>query len=248
MQVRLFRPFSAEHFVAALPESCRAVAVMEQTKEPGAAGEPLYLDVVTTTAQAVGRRERRSMPVVVGGRYGLASKDFNPAMVKAVFDELKKPDPRNSYTVGITDDVMHSSLQVDPSYSIEGVEVVRAVFYGLGADGSVGANKNTVKIIAEEAYLYAQRYFVYDSHKSGAQTVSHLRFGLGRSARRTSSARQISWPATNSTSSRGWTSFELRRRAPPSFSTAPLAPKRCGTGCRARFSSRSSTKVSSSLS
>jgi pyruvate-ferredoxin/flavodoxin oxidoreductase len=177
MQVRLFRPFSAEHFVAALPESCRAVAVMEQTKEPGAAGEPLYLDVVTTMAQAVSRAERRSMPVVVGGRYGLASKDFNPAMVKAVFDELRKPDPRNGFTVGITDDVMHSSLQVDPSYSIEGEEVVRAVFHGLGADGTVGANKNTVKIIAEEAGLYAQGYFVYDSHKSGAQTVSHLRFG-----------------------------------------------------------------------
>ena len=177
LQVRLFRPFSAEHLLAALPESCRAVAVLEQTKEPGAVGEPLYLDVVTTLAQAVGRRERRSMPVVVGGRYGLASKDFNPAMVKAVFDELKKPDPKNGFSIGINDDVTHTSLEIDSGYSIEGDDVVRAVLYGLGSDGTVGANKNSVKIIAEEAGLYAQGYFVYDSHKSGAQTVSHLRFG-----------------------------------------------------------------------
>ena len=177
LQVRLFRPFSTAHFLAALPESCRALAVLERTKEPGAPGEPLYLDVVTAIARAVGRRERRSMPIVVGGRYGLGSKDFDPAMAKAVFDELRKPDPAHSFTVGITDDVTHSSLPIDPGFSIEGEEVVRAVFYGLGADGTVGANKNSVKIIAEEAGLHAQGYFVYDSHKSGAQTVSHLRFG-----------------------------------------------------------------------
>ena len=177
LQVRLFRPFSAQHLLAALPENCRAVAVLERTKEAGAPGEPLYLDVVAAIAQAVSRRERRSMPVMVGGRYGLGSKDFDPAMAKAVFDELREPDPRHSFTVGITDDVTHSSLPVDPDYSIEGEGVVRAVFYGLGADGTVGANKNSVKIIAEEAGLHAQGYFVYDSHKSGAQTVSHLRFG-----------------------------------------------------------------------
>jgi pyruvate-ferredoxin/flavodoxin oxidoreductase len=177
LQVRLFRPFSAEHLLAALPGSCRAVAVLERTKEPGAAGEPLYLDVVTTLAQAVGRGERLAMPVIIGGRYGLGSKDFDPAMVKAVFDELGRADPRNGFTVGINDDVTHASLPVDRDYSIEGDEVVRAVFHGLGADGTVGANKNSVKIIAEEAGLYAQGYFVYDSHKSGAQTVSHLRFG-----------------------------------------------------------------------
>ena len=177
LQVRLFRPFSAEHFLAALPEGCRAVAVLDRTKEPGAPGEPLYLDVVATLADAVARGRRRTMPAVVGGRYGLSSRDFTPAMVKAVFDELAKPAPAHGFTVGIIDDVSHTSLDVDPEYSIEADEVVRAVFYGLGADGTVGANKNSVKIIAEDAGLHAQGYFVYDSHKSGAQTVSHLRFG-----------------------------------------------------------------------
>ena len=177
LRVRLFRPFSAGHFLAALPESCRSVAVLERTKEPGAAGEPLYLDVVTTLAQAAARGERRSMPRIIGGRYGLSSKDFNPPMAKAVFDELAKADARDSFTVGINDDVSHTSLDVDPSWSIEPDDIVRAVFYGLGADGTVGANKNSVKIIAEDAGLYAQGYFVYDLHKSGAQTISHLRFG-----------------------------------------------------------------------
>jgi pyruvate-ferredoxin/flavodoxin oxidoreductase len=177
LQVRLFRPFSVDHFLRALPSSCRAIAVLERTKEPGATGEPLYLDVVTTIAQAVARGQRRSMPTIIGGRYGLSSKDFNPAMTKAVFDELQRPDPKNGFTVGITDDVTYTSLTVDAGYSTEGEEVVRALFHGLGADGTVGANKNSVKIIAEEAGLCAQGYFVYDSHKSGAQTVSHLRFG-----------------------------------------------------------------------
>ena len=177
LQVRLFRPFSSSHFLAALPATCRAIAVLEQTKEPGATGEPLYLDVIESLAQAVARNQRLSMPRVIGGRYGLSSKDFNPGMAKAVFDELKKLDPKNSFTVGINDDVSHSSLEVDPGYSINPHDVVQAVFYGLGSDGTVGANKNSVKIIAEDAGLYAQGYFVYDSHKSGAQTISHLRFG-----------------------------------------------------------------------
>jgi pyruvate-ferredoxin/flavodoxin oxidoreductase len=177
LQVRLYRPFSAEHFLAALPESCRAIAVIEQTKEPGAPGEPLYIDTVTTLTQAVAAGERRTMPRVVGGRYGLGSKNFNPAQAKAVFDELKKVEPQNSFTVGIEDDVSHTSLSVHPSFSIEHEEVVRALFYGLGADGTVGANKNSVKIIAEDPAMHAQGYFVYDSHKSGAQTISHLRFG-----------------------------------------------------------------------
>lgn len=177
LQVRLFRPFSAADFLAALPETCRAVAVLEQTKEPGATGEPLYLDVIESLAQALARGQRSTMPKVIGGRYGLSSKDFSPAMVKAVFDELKKPDPRNGFTVGIIDDVSFTSLEVDPNYSIEPTDVVRAVFYGLGSDGTVGANKNSVKIIAEDTDQYAQGYFVYDSHKSGARTVSHLRFG-----------------------------------------------------------------------
>jgi pyruvate-ferredoxin/flavodoxin oxidoreductase len=177
LQVRLYRPFSAPHFLVALPETCRAVAVLDRTKEPGATGEPLYLDIVEVLAQAVSHGQRSLMPKVIGGRYGLSSKDFSPAMVRAVFDELKKPAPKNGFTVGIIDDVSHTSLDFDPSYSIEPDDVVRAVFYGLGSDGTVGANKNSVKIIAEDAGLYAQGYFVYDSHKSGAQTVSHLRFG-----------------------------------------------------------------------
>jgi pyruvate-ferredoxin/flavodoxin oxidoreductase len=177
LQVRLYRPFSAQHFLAVLPASVRAIAVLEQTKESGAPGEPLYLDIVTTLAQALAKGERATMPRVIGGRYGISSKDFTPAMVKAAFDELKKPEPQNSFTLGINDDVSHSSLDVDPAFSIEPPTTTRAVFYGLGADGTVGANKNSVKIIAEDAGYYAQGYFVYDSHKSGAQTVSHLRFG-----------------------------------------------------------------------
>ena len=177
LQVRLYRPFAADAFLAALPDSCRAIAVLEQAKEPGAPGEPLYLDVVTTLAQAHATGKRKTMPRVIGGRYGLGSKNFNPAQVKAVFDALATPDPRHSFTVGIEDDVSHTNLELDPTFSIERDDVVRALFFGLGADGTVGANKNSVKIIAEDPTMYAQGYFVYDSHKSGAQTVSHLRFG-----------------------------------------------------------------------
>ena len=177
VQVRLYRPFSAQHLLAALPASARAIAVLEQAKEPGAPGEPLYLDVVTTLAQHVACGAREGMPHVIGGRYGISSKDFTPAMVKAVFDEMRRPDPKTSFTLGINDDVSRTSLDIDPTFSIEHPATTRAVFYGLGADGTVGANKNSVKIIAEDAGLYAQGYFVYDLHKSGAQTVSHLRFG-----------------------------------------------------------------------
>ncbi len=177
VQVRLFRPFSATHFLAALPVTVRAIAVLEQTKEPGASGEPLYLDVVTTLAQAGADGSRASMPRVVGGRYGLSSKDFPPDLVKAAFDEIARPVPRNGFTLGIVDDVSHTHLDPDPEFRLPLPETVEAVFYGLGADGTVGANKNTAKIIAEDAGLHAQGYFVYDSHKSGAQTVSHLRFG-----------------------------------------------------------------------
>jgi pyruvate-ferredoxin/flavodoxin oxidoreductase len=175
--VHLYRPFSAKHFFAALPESCKAIAVLDRTKEPGATGEPLYLDVVAVLTDAAARGGRSLMPKIIGGRYGLSSKDFDPAQAKAVFDELRAPEPKNGFTVGINDDVMQTSLDVDTDYAIEPDDVVRAVFYGLGADGTVGANKNSVKIIAEDAGRYAQGYFVYDSHKSGAQTVSHLRFG-----------------------------------------------------------------------
>jgi pyruvate-ferredoxin/flavodoxin oxidoreductase len=177
LQVRLYRPFSAAHFLAALPATCLHIAVIEQTKEPGAPGEPLYTDVVTVLAQGFASHQRAAMPRVIGGRYGLSSKNFSPGMAKAIFDELKKAEPKNGFTVGITDDVSLTSLTPDFSFTLENADEVRAVFYGLGADGTVGANKNSAKIIAEDAGRFAQAYFVYDSHKSGAQTVSHLRFG-----------------------------------------------------------------------
>jgi pyruvate-ferredoxin/flavodoxin oxidoreductase len=177
VQVRLFRPFSAAHLLAALPPSASKIAVLEQTKEPGSSGEPLYLEVLAAVSAAVTRGERKSLPLVIGGRYGLSSKDFTPAMVKAAFDELLANKPRHGFTAGIEDDVTHLSLSYDPAFSIEQEQITRAVFFGLGADGTVGANKNSVKIIGEETKLFAQGYFVYDSHKSGAQTISHLRFG-----------------------------------------------------------------------
>ena len=160
-----------------LPQTCRAIAVIEQTKEPGAPGEPLYLDVLASLTCAAAAGRGQSMPRVVGGRYGLSSKDFTPAMAKAVFDELARSESKNGFTIGIDDDVSHTNLAYDPSFSIESSDTIRAVFYGLGSDGTVGANKNSVKIIAEDAGLHAQGYFVYDSHKSGALTISHLRFG-----------------------------------------------------------------------
>ncbi|MDW8326698.1 MAG: pyruvate:ferredoxin (flavodoxin) oxidoreductase [Anaerolineales bacterium] len=175
LKVRLFRPFSVEHFVRALPATVKAIAVLDRTKEPGAIGEPLYQDVVTALNEDPGDLQTR--PVVIGGRYGLSSKEFTPAMVKAVFDELRKDKPKNHFTVGITDDVMHTSLNYDPSFSTEDPQTVRCLFYGLGADGTVGANKNSIKIIGEETDYFAQGYFVYDSKKSGSTTISHLRFG-----------------------------------------------------------------------
>lgn len=177
LQVRLFRPFDAAALLAVLPETVRSIAVLEQTKEPGAPAEPMYLDVVATLARAVATGERSFLPRVVGGRYGLSSKDFSPALAKAVFDELERPVPKTGFTLGIDDDVCHTSLPPDPAFPCDPPGAVCAVFYGLGSDGTVGANKNTVKIIAEDAGLHAQGYFVYDSHKSGAQTISHLRFG-----------------------------------------------------------------------
>ncbi|CAN5899899.1 pyruvate:ferredoxin (flavodoxin) oxidoreductase [soil metagenome] len=177
--VRLYRPFSVEHLVEALPRTTRAIAVLDRTKEPGAIGEPLYMDVVAALAEAhaAGRLPLPAFPRVIGGRYGLGSKEFTPAMVKAVYEELARSAPKNHFTVGITDDVSLTSLPLDPSFDIESEKVVRAMFFGLGADGTVGANKNSIKIIAGEPDVYAQGYFVYDSKKSGSQTTSHLRFG-----------------------------------------------------------------------
>lgn len=179
VKVRLYRPFSVEHFIRALPPTVKAIAVLDRTKEPGSAGEPLYQDVVTAIAEAMasGIAPFRAMPRIIGGRYGLSSKEFTPAMVKAVFDELAKDRPKNHFTVGIYDDVTHTSLDFDPDFFIESPDTVRAVFYGLGADGTVSANKNSIKIIGDETDFYAQGYFVYDSKKSGSVTVSHLRFG-----------------------------------------------------------------------
>jgi pyruvate-ferredoxin/flavodoxin oxidoreductase len=178
VKVRLYRPFSMDHLIAALPKSVKAISVLDRTKEPGCAGEPMYQDVITALAEAQSNGKLPfAMPKVVGGRYGLSSKEFTPAMVKAVFDDLKKPAPKNHFTVGINDDVTHTSLAVDYSFSTETDAVKRCLFYGLGSDGTVGANKNSIKIIGEEPRFYAQGYFVYDSKKAGAVTVSHLRFG-----------------------------------------------------------------------
>src|SRR5919112_4397561 len=179
VKVRLFRPLSAEHLLASIPASVKSISVLDRTKEPGAAGEPLYQDVLTAVGESLidGTSPFAGIPRVIGGRYGLASKEFTPAMAKAVFDELKKATPKNHFTVGIRDDVSNTSLDFDPSFSTERADEVRALFWGLGADGTVSANKNTIKIIGEETDNYAQGYFVYDSKKSGAMTVSHLRFG-----------------------------------------------------------------------
>ena len=171
LKIRLYRPFSIQHFVDALPKSCKSVTVLDRTKEPGSAGDPLYLDVVNAMSEA-GKNIK-----VLAGRYGLSSKEFTPAMVKAIFDNMVKPAPKNHFTIGIIDDVTNSHLDYDASFSTEADDVVRAVFYGLGSDGTVGANKNSIKIIGEETSNYAQGYFVYDSKKAGAMTISHLRFG-----------------------------------------------------------------------
>jgi pyruvate-ferredoxin/flavodoxin oxidoreductase len=192
VKVRLYRPFSVEHFLAALPSTVKVIAALDRTKEPGAAGEPLYQDVVTAIHEGMRLEERREKREetsssfyaappfsirVIGGRYGLSSKEFTPAMVKSIFDEMTRLQPKNHFTVGIIDDVTHTSLDYDPNFDIEPDKEVRAVFWGLGSDGTVSANKNSIKIIGEETPNYAQGYFVYDSKKAGARTISHLRFG-----------------------------------------------------------------------
>jgi len=179
VKVRLFRPFSVNDFIAALPKTVKKIAVLDRTKEPGSIGEPLYLDVRSAIGEAMGKKETSfdEYPLIVGGRYGLSSKEFTPAMVKAVFDNLDAEKPKNGFTVGIIDDVTHTSLEVDESFEIGSEGVFSAMFYGLGSDGTVGANKNSIKIIGEQTDNYAQGYFVYDSKKAGAVTISHLRFG-----------------------------------------------------------------------
>ena len=177
VHVRLYLPFEQNAFLEALPATTRHVAVLDRCKSPGATGEPLLHDVVMTLSEAYSAGKRASLPKTIGGRYGLSSKEFTPAMVKGVFDELDKEQPKNRFTVGIDDDISYTSLDYDPAFNIEPDNVISALFYGLGADGTVGANKNTIKIIGDLPDFYAQGYFVYDSKKSGSQTVSHLRFG-----------------------------------------------------------------------
>jgi len=180
IRVRLFRPFSIKHFLAALPKTVKTIAVLDRTKEPGAIGEPLYMDVINALVEsrrlALSEVEGSNI-TIIGGRYGLSSKEFTPAMVKGVLDELSKPEPKNHFTVGIADDVTHTSLEYDPCFSVEHPKTVRCLFFGLGSDGTVGANKNSIKIIGEETRNNAQGYFVYDSKKAVTMTISHLRFG-----------------------------------------------------------------------
>jgi pyruvate-ferredoxin/flavodoxin oxidoreductase len=175
LKVRLFRPFAVDAFLAALPKTVSAIAVLDRTKEPGSISEPLHLDIVSAFHEAISGSQ--PIPKIIGGRYGLSSKEFTPAMAKAVFDELKQPAPKNHFTIGINDDITHTSLPYDANFSTEDPQTVRAVFYGLGSDGTVGANKNSIKIISKRTDNYAQGYFVYDSKKAGSVTVSHLRFG-----------------------------------------------------------------------
>ncbi|MEK7704308.1 MAG: 2-oxoacid:acceptor oxidoreductase family protein, partial [Myxococcota bacterium] len=179
VKVRLYRPFAADAFVKALPATTKKIAVLDRTKEPGAVGEPLYQDVIAALVEqhADGQTPFDRLPVVTGTRYGLSSKEFTPAMVKGVLDAIKADKPQKHTTVGIVDDVSHSSIEYDAAFDTEPKEVFRGIFYGLGSDGTVGANKNSIKIIGEETDNHAQGYFVYDSKKAGAVTVSHLRFG-----------------------------------------------------------------------
>jgi pyruvate-ferredoxin/flavodoxin oxidoreductase len=177
LKVRLYRPFDASAFLAALPATVKSIAVLDRCKEPGANGEPLYKDIVTVLAENAEMLPFAVKPSVIGGRYGLSSKEFTPAMVKGIFDELTKFEPKNHFTIGIDDDVSHTSLSYDAKFSTEDAKTVRALFYGLGSDGTVGANKNSIKIIGDNTPNYAQGYFVYDSKKSGSMTTSHLRFG-----------------------------------------------------------------------
>lgn len=178
IKVRLYRPFSNEHFINAIPKTVKSIAVLDRTKEPGAAGEPLYLDCVNAVSEKFVAGELPfNYPKIFGGRYGLSSKEFTPAMVKSIFDELKKEKPKNHFTIGIIDDVTNTSIDFDESFSVEAKETFKGKFYGLGADGTVGANKNSIKIIGEGTDYFSQGYFVYDSKKSGSMTISHLRFG-----------------------------------------------------------------------
>ncbi len=173
LYVRLFRPFEVKEFINEIPKSVKNITVLDRCKEPGSIGEPLYMDVVNALVEGW----EGTLPKVTGGRYGLASKEFNAAMVKGIFDEMKNVSPKNHFTIGINDDVTHTSLDYDKHFCLDKQHLFRGLFYGLGADGTVSANKNSIKIIGDTTDNYVQGYFVYDSKKSGSLTVSHLRFG-----------------------------------------------------------------------
>ena len=177
LKVRLYRPFDIQRLIRALPASAKSIAVLDRTKEPGAVGEPLYQDVLAAIAESWHTIHNSQMPRIIGGRYGLSSKEFTPSMVLSIYDELERDDPKRHFTIGIHDDVTLTSLKWDADACPEADDVQRSVFYGLGSDGTVGANKNSVKIVGENTPLYAQGYFVYDSKKAGSVTISHLRFG-----------------------------------------------------------------------
>jgi len=215
--VHLYRPFSLAHFAAALPDTVKSIAVLDRTKEHGSLGEPLYMDVVTALAQANAQGIIKNMPVVIGGRYGLSSKEFTPQMVSAIFKELAKATPKPNFTVGIIDDVTHLSLEEDTAFEMSRTDLKTAVFYGLGSDGTVGANKNSIKIIAEATGEHAQGYFVYDSKKAGSTPHRTCVFRQPRSNRCISFKRLISSPATNGISSAPSMCWSAPNRAPRSF-------------------------------
>ncbi len=177
IKVNLYRPFSVKHFINSLPKTIKTIAVLDRTKEPGAVGEPLYVDVLSSIGESRSYFNDNSFPRVIGGRYGLSSKEFTPGMIKAVFDEMNKDMPKNHFTIGINDDITYTSLEFDKNFSIEPIDRTRAIFYGLGSDGTVGASKSSIKIIGKETNNYVQGYFVFDSRKAGSLTISHLRFG-----------------------------------------------------------------------
>ena len=178
VKVRLYRPFSIEHFINALPKTTKSIAVLDRTKEPGSSGDPLYLDIVNAISEQFNDGVLPfAYPKIIGGRYGLSSKEFTPGMIKAIYDEMKKETPKRHFIIGINEDVMHTSLEYDAAFTVEASQTFKGKFYGLGADGTVGANKNSIKIIGEGTDNFAQGYFVYDSKKSGSTTTSHLRFG-----------------------------------------------------------------------
>jgi len=234
VQVRLYRPFDVPAFLAAFPPTTRAVAVLDRTKEPGATGEPLYLDVVAAFAEGW---RGSDLPVIVGGRFGIGGKEFHPGMVRAIFEELARSDPKNHFTIGIVDDQCDTHLEYDEDFAVELDTVHAAIFYGLGADGTVGANKNTIKIIGDDPRFHVQAYFLYDSKKSGSQTVSHLRFGPEpiRSTYLVQSGRLISYDRPSlsvvmcSASWRKWTSLDVLAKGPRCFSTPHSDPMKSGT-------------------